>query len=87
MIMIRQEDEQRRDEDKAVDPIEHAAVTGDRGAPVLQPKLTLQHAGKEIAELSAQADNQTSENELKRPEMWKGKPQKPRQREGKEERA
>ena len=80
-------EEERRDVDQAVDAIEHAAVSFDERAHVLDADVALDDADREIAELPADADDESGEQQLARAEARKREANEPRQRHADEERA
>src|ERR1700704_1950668 len=73
-------EEQRADEDQAVDAIQQSAVTRDQSAHVLDADVALDHADRQISELAADADDNTCQDELQRTEVREAEPHEPGQR-------
>ena len=61
--------EKRCDKNQAIDSIEHAPVSGNRRAPILCSEVALDQAEGEIADLPAEANNQTGAKQLARAEV------------------
>src|SRR3954471_93784 len=62
IIVVGHVHEKRGDVDQAVDPIEDAAVAGNRDTHVLDPEVALDHANGEITQLAADADDQAGQD-------------------------
>src|SRR5436305_13679926 len=65
--------------DQAIDPVEDAAVAGDERAHVLGANVTLNHTDGKIAELAADANDESGQNQLPRAEVGKRKAEQPGQ--------
>src|SRR5215510_10680489 len=72
-------EEQGAGEDQAVDAVEDAAVTGDQDAHVLHADVALDEADREVAELTADPDDQARQHELQRAEVREAEPEQPGQ--------
>ena len=62
MIVAGHVQEERRNVNQTVDPIENATVSGNQTSHILRPDVTLDHADREIAELSPDADDQSGQD-------------------------
>src|SRR4030095_16426131 len=69
--------EQRRGVNQTVDPIEDAAVAGNRRGHIFGADVAFNHADGKIAELPADSNNQSGKNQLPRAEKRKRKSQSP----------
>src|SRR5207244_2676997 len=87
IIVFRHLNEQRDDKNQAVDPIEHAAVTGNASSPILRSEFSFDHTQRQIAERTADAHDQSGHHQLPDPEEWKREVQQPGQSERDRERA
>src|SRR5690348_6977655 len=75
--------EQRGDEDEAVDAVEKAAMSRDRGAQVFHADVPFDDADRQVAELSADADDQAGQRDLTGGKCRVRKPKRIRQRDRK----
>src|SRR5580765_4498827 len=73
-------EEERADEDQAVDAIQQPAMARNQRAHVLYADVPLDHADREISELPADADDNTRQDELQRSEMGEAESQEPGER-------
>src|SRR6266853_4515113 len=71
--------EQRRGVNQTVDPIKNSAVPGNGRGHVFGPDFAFDHANGKIAQLSADSNDQSGQNQLASAEERKRKSQEPRQ--------
>src|SRR5687767_14112215 len=75
-------EEKRRGINQAVDAIQDAAVAGNRGSHVLDAQVALDEADGQVAQLSTDAHDQPSQQQIARVEVRKCEMEQPGKQQG-----